>query len=136
MSLALTAMHFARVKLADKPNLYLRSAHAAGLVATLPPAYYHPQATNQEVIATAWLYHCKMPYAELVPTFAPVVAGGVQMLGEVENVPAWVQTVQCAGLIAALTERPDRFHSVEVAAAVDVLTDAHPALLRIAREVA
>lgn len=166
MSLALTAMNFARLAHAEQRRKYTNApyvdhlAEVAGIVATLPPGEYHPRATHAEMVATAWLHDViedqGVTRAQLVATFGPIVAGGVQLLSDLEvgnratrkaasrarlaDAPAWVQSIKVADLISntgSIVQHDPAFaitYLEEKRLLLDVLDKAHPALLAIARE--
>lgn len=163
MTLALQAMQFAMLAHAGQRRKYTGNpytehlAQVAGIVATLPHAYYHPQAMWQEMIATAWLHDviedCGVHQVSLRANFGPVVAGGVLLLSDLEkegnraacarlaDAPCWVQTVKIADLIsntASIREHDPKFAEAyipEARALLEALDGAHPTLRNILREV-
>lgn len=168
MTLALQAMQLAMLAHAGQRRKYTGNpytehlAQVAGIVATLPHGYHHPQATCQEIVATAWLHDviedCGVPSVSLRANFGPVVAGGVLLLSDLEKegnrtlrkiaacerlaaAPTWVQTIKIADLIsntASIREHDPKFAEVyipEARALLEALDGAHPTLRNILREV-
>jgi (p)ppGpp synthase/HD superfamily hydrolase len=160
-------MNFARLAHADQRRKYTNApytdhlAEVAGIVATLPRVYYHPQAMQDEMVAAAWLHDViedqGVTAEELSHTFGPIVAGGVLLLSDLETegnratrkaaardrlaeAPSWIQSIKVADMIsntASIVQHDPGFARVyleEKRLLLDVLTGAHPALLAIARE--
>lgn len=136
-------------------------AEVAGIVATVANERYGVSGVSQEdIVATAWLHDC-IEDQEILPTyleaeFGSVVARGVLMLSDLESegnratrkaagrvrlaaAPGWVQSVKVADLIsntASIVMHDPKFSAVyleEKRMLLDVLTQAHPGLIAIAR---
>lgn len=158
MTQALEAMIFARRMHADQVRRYTGNpytdhlAEVAGIVATVLPV--------PEVIAIAWLHDCMedqhVNHFELNQRFGLTVADGVAFLSDMEEgnraerkaasrarlamAPPWVQTVKVADLISntsSIVMHDPQFavtYLEEKRLLLDVLKQANPKLLRIARE--
>lgn len=155
--IAYRAMLFARGAHKNQRRKYTNNpytdhlAEVAGIVATVDP--------SPEAIATAWLHDCiedqGISGEELFIRFGRTVCQGVCLLSDVEQgnrasrkaasrrrlslAPDWVQTIKCADLISntsSIVEHDPKFAVVyleEKRLLLDVLTDADPRLLAIAR---
>jgi guanosine-3',5'-bis(diphosphate) 3'-pyrophosphohydrolase len=155
--LAYRAMIFAREAHRNQRRKYTGNpysdhlAEVAGIVASVLP--------TDDAIATAWLHDCIEDQAvareTLEEMFGPMVAGGVHFLSDTEEgnraerkrasclrlsaAPAWVQTIKVADLISntsSIVMHDPQFSVVYLAekkAMLDVLTQADPRLVDIAR---
>lgn len=158
MSLAYKAMMFARTVHAGQVRKYTGApytdhlAEVAGIVGTLD--------FSHSVIAVAWLHDCVedqgVQYAQLCRQFGPCVADGVMLLSDLEvgnraerkaagrirlaAAPRWVQTIKCADLISntsSIVLHDPKFavtYLEEKRLLLDVLTQADPRLVALARE--
>jgi guanosine-3',5'-bis(diphosphate) 3'-pyrophosphohydrolase len=158
IAVAFRAMEFARHVHRDQRRKYTGNpyvdhlAEVAGIVATV--------SQSPKMIAVAWLHDCMedqgVTDGTLVAEFGLVVANGVALLSDMETgnraqrkqmsrerlakAPGWVQTIKCADLISntsSIVEHDPAFARVyleEKRLLLDVMTDANPRLLKIARE--
>lgn len=136
-------------------------AEVAGIVATVAYDIQSMSgASINEIIATAWLHDCiedqKILTAFLKANFGPVIAPGVEWLSDMETkgnraarkaaartrlaaAPGWVQSIKVADVISntsSIVKHDPHFSVVylnEIRLLLDVLEDAHPDLLAIAR---
>lgn len=157
-ALAFQAMRFAFQVHAQQKRKYTNNpytdhlAEVAGIVATV--------STNPKHLAVAWLHDCiedqGVLEADLKSKFGEDVATGVALLSDLEqgnraqrkaasrarlaSAPDWVQTVKVADLISntsSIVEHDPKFAKVyleEKRLLLDVLTKAHPDLLRFAQQ--
>lgn len=157
---AFAAMHFARECHKDQRRKYTNGPYAdhlaevAGIVATVN--------ASQVVLATAWLHDSMedqgVTFEELTRLFGGDVAEGVRWLSDMEEgnraerkrlsrerlarAPAWVQSVKCADIISntsSIVLYDPRFavtYLEEKRLLLDVLIDADPHLLAMARQLA
>ena len=133
-------------------------AEVAGIVSTVANDYFGTPSLDT-MIATAWLHDCVedqgVTGAELSRRFGAKVQAGVLALADLEignraerkaasrarlaMAPYWVQTIKCADLISntsSIVEHDPKFAVVyleEKRMLLDVLTNASPRLLEIAR---
>lgn len=159
MNLAFEAMKFARHVHRDQRRKYTGAPYAdhlaevAGIVATAVIGAH-------KSIAAAWLHDCVedqgVTAAELFERFGEAVGRGVMLLSDLEEgnraerkaasrlrlaaAPGWVQTIKVADLLsntASIVQHDPKFAVVyleEKRLLLDVLTDADPGLLAMARE--
>jgi len=162
MSLAFEAMLFAREAHAKQVRKYTGNPYAdhlsevAGIVAAIAVENLRMQSV---MIATAWLHDCVedqgVTGAEIARRFGPEIQVGVLALSDLEignraerkaasrarlaRAPYWVQTIKCADLISntsSIVKHDLKFAAVyleEKRLLLDVLTNADPRLLAIAR---
>ena len=155
--LAYRAMAFALEIHKDQRRKYTNNpyfdhlAEVAGIIATVD--------SSPETIATAWLHDCREDQGvtgeEIERLFGMRVTVGVSLLSDFEtgnraqrkaasrarlaNAPAWVQTIKCADLISntsSIVQHDPDFavlYLEEKRLLLDVLTEADPRLLEIAR---
>lgn len=158
MKLAFEAMVFARRMHADQVRKYTGNpysdhlAEVAGIVSTV--------LLVPEVIAIAWLHDCMedqhVSHYELNERFGLTVADGVALLSDMEEgnraerkaasrarlaaAPPWIQTIKVADMISntsSIVMHDPKFavtYLEEKRLLLDVLDQASPHLLRIARE--
>lgn len=161
-NLAFEAMKFARHVHRNQVRKYTDNPYAdhlaevAGIVATCLPN----GGFGAQIIAVAWLHDCVedqgREYGDLRARFGAAVAGGVMLLSDLEEgnraerkaasrvrlaaAPGWVQTIKVADLISntsSIVKHDPKFavtYLEEKRLLLDVLTDADPALLAMARE--
>lgn len=159
--LALRAMMFARQVHADQRRKYTLNPYAdhlaevAGIVATVCGRHPDPQVT----LAVSWLHDCiedqSVALSSLNEMFGRDVAQGVLLLSDLEQgnraerkaasrrrlaaAPGWVQDIKVADLISntsSIVMHDAKFSLVyleEKRLLLDVLTEASPELLAIAR---
>lgn len=158
IDLACRAMMFAREVHAAQARKYTGNpytdhlAEVAGIVATVD--------ASQETIAVAWLHDCREDQGitgeEIEQRFGMRVSVGVALLSDFEqgnraqrktasrerlaSAPGWVQTIKCADLISntsSIVKHDSKFAVVyleEKRLLLDVMTNADPRLLAIARD--
>jgi (p)ppGpp synthase/HD superfamily hydrolase len=159
--LAYEAMLFARRTHAEQRRKYTHNpyvdhlAEVAGIVATVAS----PNLGDIQV-AVAWLHDCMedqgVELGTLHDLFGEQVTNGVALLSDLEKgnraqrkaagrvrlaaAPGWVQTVKCADLISntsSIVMHDPKFAAVyleEKRLLLDVMTQADPRLLKLARE--
>lgn len=162
--LAFAAMKFAREKHKDQVRKYTGNPYAdhlaevAGITASVLDDEYDPPM----MIAVAWLHDCVedqgVTPVQLSELFGWQVARGVMMLSDLETgnraerkaasrvrlaaAPAWAQTIKCADLISntsSIVKHDPKFavtYLEEKRLLLDVLSEADPRLLAMAREIA
>lgn len=161
MHIAFDAMMFAREVHKNQRRKYTNNpytdhlAEVAGIVSTVVAGEF-----SQTVIATAWLHDCiedqGVVPSELARRFGSHVQDGVLYLSDLEvgnraerkaaarkrlaMAPWWVQTIKVADLISntsSIVQHDPKFAMVyleEKRLLLDVLTNADPRLIEIARE--
>jgi guanosine-3',5'-bis(diphosphate) 3'-pyrophosphohydrolase len=162
VSIAFKAMQFAREAHKDQVRKYTGNpyvdhlAEVAGIVATVSSQYLH---LEQDMLAAAWLHDSiedqGVTLEQLDFEFNGIVASAVMQLSDLETgsraerkaasrarlAAAWpfVQTIKCADLISntsSIVKHDPRFavtYLEEKRLLLDVLTEADPRLLEIAR---
>lgn len=160
-NLAFKAMAFAHEVHAKQRRKYTNNPYAdhlaevAGIVSTVSNSHPNQHATT----AVAWLHDCvedqDISAQELADRFGLDVMGGVMFLSDLEkgnraerkaagrvrlsNAPFWVQDIKVADLISntsSIVQHDPKFAVVyleEKRLLLDVLTEANPALVAIAR---
>ena len=144
-----------RRKYTDEPY-FLHLAEVAGIVATVADG----TGCRGEMVAISWLHDtredCGVTHADLAICFGPMVAHGVMLLSDLETgnraerkaaararlalAPGWLQTIKVADVISntsSIVRHDPKFAVVyldEVRKLLDVLTEADPRLLAVARE--
>lgn len=135
-------------------------AEVAGIVAALLPTTAGGRSDAEYIVAVAWLHDCvedqNVTANELLVHFGPIVCDAVHLLSDLEQgnraerkaasrarlaaAPSWVQTIKVADLISntsSIVKHDPKFAVVyleEMRLLLDVLTDADPGLLAMARE--
>jgi len=163
MSTSFHAMVFARDVHAGQFRKYTSNpysdhlAEVAGITSTVADLM---RVSRDVAISVAWLHDCMedqgIDKEELTRKFGFVIAEGVALLSDMEignraerkaasrerlsRAPSWMQTIKCADLISntsSIVQHDPKFavtYLEEKRLLLDVLTEADPRLVHIARE--